>query len=72
MDAPLSIRPSYNDPKVRHFRSVADFLAAFTKHVSSRLPFTALDIPNGLSLGASFRQSPAALAGLPVKLWRPS
>ena len=61
--------PPYNGPEVCHFRSVADFLAAFTKHVSSRLPLTALDIPDGHSLGATFRLSPAALAGLPVNLW---
>ena len=59
-------------PKFYHFRSAADFLAAFKTHTSSRLPLTPLDIPDGLSLGATSRLSPTALAGSPVNLWRPS
>jgi len=58
---------------VQHFRSVPEYLAAFTAYAIAYLPhLTPGDIPNGLTLGSTFRPSAAALASLPVNLWRSS
>ena len=60
-------------PLVQHFRSVPEYLTAFTAYAIAHLPhLTPADIPDGHTLGATFRLSPAALAGLPVNLWRSS
>ena len=59
-------------PKVQHFRSVDEFLVAFTAYAVKYCQITPSEIPDGRSLGATFRLSPAALAGLAVNLWRPS
>ena len=62
----------YSGPHVQHFRSVDDFLVAFTAYAVATRRVTPSDISDGRSLGATLRLSPAALAGLPVNLWRPS
>ena len=59
-------------PLVQNFRTVGDFVVAFTAYAASRYLLTPSDVPDGLSLGATFSLSPSALAGLPVNLWRPS
>ena len=62
----------YSGPHVQHCRSVDDFLVAFTAYAVATRRVTPSDISDGRSLGATLRLSPAALAGLPVNLWRPS
>ena len=57
---------------MHHFRSVDKFLVAFTDYAVSHCQITPSDVPDGRSLGVTFRLSPAALAGLAVNLWRPS
>ena len=64
--------PGSRVPKVQHFRSVDEFLVTFTACAVSHCQITPSDVPDGRSLGATFRLSQAALAGLPVNLWRPS
>jgi len=64
--------PGPRAPKVQRVRSVDDFLVAFTAYAVSHCQITPSDDPDGRSLGATFRLSPTAFAGLPVNLRRPS
>ena len=65
-----SLPSPHSPPLVQHFRSVTEFLTAFTAYAVAHLPLSPSDIPDGHTLGATFHLSSTALAGLPVNLWR--